>query len=790
MSYTDEQLQYINYNKKTHTKLIATAGAGKTKVLIARVMKLIDAKIYTADNILIVMFAKLVRDDFLNKIKTNGASSHIPTSSVSTIDKFAKNIIDENNTIDVSLLSFKLLEYLENTDKKVLKKHNILSKIKTVFIDESQDLSEIQFKIFIAMSEKLGITINLIGDPNQNIFQFRGSSCKFLMEFVAVEFKLTKNFRSHENIISFSNALRPYPNSEVTCAKGPNGCKTIMMFVDHEKTLGDEIIDILKSAIHAGIDLSQFALLAPTRGGLRSGGRSNGLCFAANILFKENIPFKAFYEESKEEQNSDGVKFEPEKGHVNLLSCMGSKGLEFDYVIIIDADNCLINKLHYDEQKHNDDQFMLYVATSRAIQNMYIFSKCNYRNGQYIFSTNIWFKNVPQEHYIIDSNYESRFFFSKIKYKTTIDRENRVGKLIEKLDCYKLNELSNIIDFQNRQIKHKHKIFHSDYSTIEKSSSIFLTKYAEFLFQTLYDIKMNRQHISFPEIENIIDGDTIITNVSDDVIEWYAKNKKNMTWEQFNTIKNLDPLIKDAITYKFDKTKPFNSHIIAVNGYYQSFILDQKIWIKNLYKKYIRCKNCAQIREILFYLIVIKHSIETQHYYHIKNKGQNYKHILTDFKDMFDEIEAYVDDLDYNFVKSHESIERWGLISRVDLISDDNKMWYIKCSNEISLKNTLMAIVSYLIHNDNIIDENFSILNYDGNNGVVEKGTIDSIDIIINYINLMKGEEISYSYSLKPDDISKIINILQRHTGDIRDLGTNDTNNDVLNNINNDTIIV
>lgn len=789
MSYTYEQLKYINYNECRHTRLRATAGSGKTKCIIARITHLIESQIYDANAVLILTFSRFTRDDFLNKLKSYG-NNCVSVNSVSTIDKFAKTIVDENNTIDVSLLSYKLYELLDTSDKKVLEKNNILSKIRTVFIDEAQDLSEIQYKIFCLMREKLGIIVNLIGDPNQNIFQFRGSDCKFLMEFDAVEFKLTKNFRSHENIISFSNALRPYPNSEITCAKGPNGCKTIMMFVDHEKTLGDEIIDILKNAIQSGIDLSQFAILAPTRGGLRACGRSNGLCFVANILFKENLPFKSFYEESKEDINSDGIKFEPEKGHVNLLSYMGSKGLEFDYVIIIDADNCLINKLHYNQEKHNNDQYLLYVACSRAIHNMYIFSKCNYRNGQYVFSTNIWFKNIPEEHYIIDSNYDSKFFFSKIKYKTTINRENRADKLIEKLDCHNLNDISNLLDFQNRQIKHIHKIFHNDYSTIEKSSSIFLAKYVDLLFQTLYNIKMNRHHISFPEIEHIIEADNIVTGLSDDVIEWYKQNKRHMTWEQFNTIKNLDPLIKNAIIYNFDKTKPFNSHIIAVNGYYQSFILDQKIWIKNLYKKYIRCKNCAQIREILFYLIVIKHSIETQHYYHIKNKGQKYKHILTDFKDMFDEIEAYVDDLDYNFVKSHESIERWGLISRVDLISDDNKMWYIKCSNEISLKNTLMAIISYLMHNVDIIDENFSILNYDGINGDVEKGTIDSIDIIINYINLMKGEEISYSYSLKPDDISKIINILQRHTGDIRDLGTNDTNNNVLNNINNNTIIV
>jgi len=758
MSYTDEQLRYINYDKKINTKLIACAGAGKTKTILGRITHLIETKTYNADSILILMFSRFTRDDFLNKIKDSRITC-IPATAVSTIDKFAKLVIDKNNTVDVSLLSFKLLQYLEKTPATSLIEDPILSKIKIVFVDEGQDLNEIQYNIFVQLSQKLNVIINIVGDPNQNIFQFRGSDCRFLIEFDAVEFNITKNFRSHLPIVEFSKHLRPYAESDIIAHKNNNGCKPIMMMHENEHILEAEIIEILTNAKTNNIDLSQFAILSPTRGYMNSVG-SHGLCFISNILYKAKIPFKQFYEESNDEVTGEGIKYEPVKNHVNVLSIMGSKGLEWNYVIIVDANNCLINKLFFNEQKHKNDQYMLYVATSRAIHNMYIFSACRYSNGQYVFNTNTWFKNVPPQYYVMDSNHTDHFYFGALKFRDkghTLDNDKRLSKIIDTLTCYELDTLSTLLDFENRKIKYQHDMYQtssqSNYSAIEKQSSIFLLKYTDALFLALYNIKMNRPLASFTEIENIIEGDTVVKNVSADVIDFYTKNKKSMTWEKFDSMRNLDPLIRTAINHHFDRTKPFNSHIIAVNGYYQMFILAQKVWIKNIYKKYLKCKNTNQIREILFYLVVIKHSIETQHYYHIKSKGKKYQHILKDFKDMFDDIEAYIDDIDYNFVRIHEIVDRWGIIARLDLIDASNKLTSVKCSNDISLKHTISSIVSYLMYNVDIVDDNFEIISYDT--------AQSTIDVVINFINLMKGEEISYIYYLNSDIIKKMFSILQ-----------------------------
>lgn len=711
MSYTDEQLKYINYKKNTHTKLLACAGSGKTRCIIARINKLIISKICNPESIIVLTFSRFTRDDFINKL-TN--YKNILPSIVNTIDKFAKHIIDDNGSTDVSLLSYKLMKYLENTETNVLNTNANLNKIKSIYIDESQDLNDIQYRIICALKDKMKIIINLVGDPNQNIYQFRESSDKYLINFDAVEFNLTKNFRSYYSIVEFSKHLRPFKNNDVICMKPDNTCKPSILFYENENMLEIEIIDILTAAIKNNIDISKFAILAPTRGRMSGGGKSHGLCFISNILHKAKIKFKQFYEESRDEIGGEHCKYEPTKNHVNILTYMGSKGLEWDYVIIVDADVCLINKNIFTEEKHKYDQYLLYVACSRAIQNMFIYSKCVHRNGQYHFNINPWFKMIPTHIYHIDSKFEN-FFYPKLVFRNTVNTNNKIWKIVDKLNYLELDKISGIL--QNKKTEQRQQIFNNKYDVEETT---FLSQYIICLFKTLSNIN-NIQPII--EIENIVNKNTIITDMSERVIAWHAKNK-NITWGEFDKL-NIDPYVKEAINYKFDRNKPFNTHIISLNGYYQTYVLGEQKWIEEIYNKYL---NGELIRETIFYIIVIKYSINTQHYFHIKAKGNKYKYILTKYKDLFDEIETYVNNNNKNIVT--HNIEKWGIESQYDI--SDGKLLNINCSN-ISLKQIIVSVVTQLMYDNTIND--------------------------IKHLNLLKGEELIYNYNLTSEEIQTIIDI-------------------------------
>lgn len=750
MSYTKEQLKYINYNKNNHTKLLACAGSGKTRCIIARINYLIEKNIYGNEEILMLTFSRFTRDDFMNKIKKYGGS--ISNSFVKTIDSFAKQIIDHENTADVSLLSFRLMKFLECETIDKLKKNPNINRIKTVFIDEAQDLNEIQYRIFCLMKDKLNIVVNMVGDPNQNIYQFRNSSDKYLTEFNGVVFKLTRNFRSYLPVVNFSKYLRPFADHDVVCNQGSNNCEPVMMFYENEKILEENIIELLKSAQTNGIDLSEFAILSPTRGRMRGGGRSHGLCFVSNILYKAGIKFKQFYEESVDDISGEGIKYYPIKKHVNLLTYMGSKGLEWNYVIIIDADMCLINKKYFNEEKHKHDRYLLYVACSRAIQNMYIFSRCYYKGGSPYFNTNPWFGNIPINFYRIDERFAREFFFPEIRCIDLKNEDRRLSKIIDQLDCYDLEEISNIIN--NKCTVFDNKIFKNDYTSEEKKSAQFLAKYAEHLFRSLYNIKMNRKQMTFPEIENIIEMDTVVLDMPYDVIQWYYDHRKTMTWKNFDNDKNIPKNIRNMINKSFNRNKRFNAHIVACDGYYQWFILDQKKWIKNLYTKYHNCRNLSHIRKILFYLMIIVHGIETQHYFHIKSKGIKYAHILNDFREMFDDIEKYVNNIDHRFViKSSDAvINRWNMTCKIDMIDDNGIIWSLRCSSDITLKHLIYSIVTTLMHRIDLIDDNFRS----------SDGTDRRITFNTNFVNFVKGNEIGYKFKFDTKDVGRIIDIFHK----------------------------
>lgn len=749
MNYTNEQKQYIDYDGPKDTKLLACAGSGKTRCIIARMDRLIKENIYKPDNVLMLTFSRFTRDDFMQKLKTYGAK-YIKKSSVRTIDSFAKSLIDKDNTVDVSLLSLKFMKYLENTKPSVLRKNEKLACIKMVFVDEAQDLNEIQYHIFKNLKRKLKVNVNLIGDPNQNIFQFRGSSDKYLRSFRAKVFTLTKNFRSYAPIVEFSKYLRPFNDMNIECTKGDLQLKPVLTFYDNEKTLEKNLVALLKGAMKKGIEMSDFAILSPTRGRMKGYGRSHGLCLISNVLFKSGIKFKQFYEEATDESFGGGITYEPVKGHVNVLTYMGSKGLEWKYVIIIDADMCLINKRYFDEDKHNADRYLLYVACSRAIENMIIFSKCQQRQGIMEFKTNPWFDLVPKDIYDVDRFYVGNFYFPKLKYIDMGDRERRVTRIINRMDEYTLEKLSDLISYETRKERVFKEFYDRDYSEIDETESIFLGKFTEALFHAFCNIKYKRKHKASADIENIIDSVTnpsiIMDKVPHNVTEWFYANRKGLTWNKFDNDDSIEKYVKDYINKNFDRNKELHLHTIINDDYFKALVLEKRKWVKTNYEEYMDCEDYKEVIEPLFNVVVILYSFETQHWFHIRTDGKRFYHILNAYADMFDEMIEFVKGMKYKFIDNNSMLSKWGIVGEIDIFDEDDGIWEIKCTNSISLKHFLQVVIYNIMYHE---------LN-------VKRYPVCKV----RFINLLCGEITHYNIRLSKKKVNEIITIFQK-TGNI-----------------------
>ncbi len=80
-----------------------------------------------------------------------------------------------------------------------------------IFVDEYQDTNQIQFNILKLLKNKKNI-INVVGDPDQNIYSWRGAEMKFILDFDkhfedTITISLNINYRSNQSIVDLSNKL-------------------------------------------------------------------------------------------------------------------------------------------------------------------------------------------------------------------------------------------------------------------------------------------------------------------------------------------------------------------------------------------------------------------------------------------------------------------------------------------------------------------------------------------------------------------------------------------------------
>ncbi len=130
-----------------------------------------------------------------------------PTQDELVSDSGFKSLYD-NGILWMSSFSALSLLILQNS---VSAQRYIKARYSHVFIDEYQDSSEPQHKLFIQLF-KLGLIATAVGDVDQSIFRFRGSEPKFLVGLTKdttnfSHFKLDINHRCHPSIVNYASRV-------------------------------------------------------------------------------------------------------------------------------------------------------------------------------------------------------------------------------------------------------------------------------------------------------------------------------------------------------------------------------------------------------------------------------------------------------------------------------------------------------------------------------------------------------------------------------------------------------
>lgn len=111
---------------------------------------------------------------------------------------------------------------------RILLDHDWIAKIyrsqyKHVCVDEAQDLNKAQYEFIKVLCGDVIKSVLMVGDPNQMIYGFNGSSkdylcTHFVEDFTPQKFELKENYRSTKAVIRAANKLRPGSQTEMDYA--------------------------------------------------------------------------------------------------------------------------------------------------------------------------------------------------------------------------------------------------------------------------------------------------------------------------------------------------------------------------------------------------------------------------------------------------------------------------------------------------------------------------------------------------------------------------------------------
>lgn len=199
------QLNVIKNQTDTYMVVAAGPGSGKTKLLVHKLASLIYMEDVKYEQLLMLTFSRAAATEFKKRLKmlVGNAAAFV---QISTFHSYCFDLLGKIGSPEKSeSVIWDTIAKIRSGD---IEPNSIT---KTVLVlDEAQDMNAEEYelvKVLIEFNE--GMRVIAVGDDDQNIYEFRKSSSKYLTAFInekqAVVHELLTNFRSRNNLVEFSN---------------------------------------------------------------------------------------------------------------------------------------------------------------------------------------------------------------------------------------------------------------------------------------------------------------------------------------------------------------------------------------------------------------------------------------------------------------------------------------------------------------------------------------------------------------------------------------------------------
>jgi len=199
------QLQIINDNRTQYMVVTAGPGSGKTRVLVHKLASLLLMEDVKHEQLLMVTFSRAAATEFKKRLIAliGNAAGFI---EIKTFHSYCFDLLGKIGTLETSGgIIRKAVSKIKNGEVEPAR----IAKAVLV-IDEAQDMDADEYALIRVLADQNpDMRIIAVGDDDQNIYEFRGSSPKYLEQLIAdkhaVMYQLVENFRSKSNLVELTN---------------------------------------------------------------------------------------------------------------------------------------------------------------------------------------------------------------------------------------------------------------------------------------------------------------------------------------------------------------------------------------------------------------------------------------------------------------------------------------------------------------------------------------------------------------------------------------------------------
>jgi ATP-dependent DNA helicase RecQ len=199
------QLEIIKDSQNQHIVVAAGPGSGKTRVLVHKLASLLLAEDVKHEQLLMLTFSRAAAGEFKKRLLEliGNAANFI---EIKTFHSYCFDLLGRVGNLDKS--DSILTETIEKIKKEEIEPNKITKTV--LVVDEAQDMNKDEYELVkVLMAQNEDMRVILVGDDDQNIFEFRGANSRYMQQMItekgAVKYELIENYRSKNNIVAFAN---------------------------------------------------------------------------------------------------------------------------------------------------------------------------------------------------------------------------------------------------------------------------------------------------------------------------------------------------------------------------------------------------------------------------------------------------------------------------------------------------------------------------------------------------------------------------------------------------------